>query len=231
MIISSKICIACHKEKKIDFFHKDSFSEDGFRSKCAECIASLRIRKREKRNNKDLLGVTFGKLTVIGKKFKISKRGVRTSFSWKCACKCGRFCFYKPFNLETGQLKSCGCSHTLRGKDNSRHKGYEEIPAAFFSVAKNGAKRRKIVFKISMEDLWRQYLNQNKKCALSGIDLKFPKSSHGPRENISLDRIDSKKGYTKDNIQFIHKKINVMKMDSKEEDFIKMCKTIAEYNK
>ena len=45
----------------------------------------------------------------------------------------------------------------------------------------------------------------------------------------SLDRIDSKKGYTIDNIQWVHKDVNKMKMDLQEEDFFRIVKEIYEY--
>ncbi len=47
----------------------------------------------------------------------------------------------------------------------------------------------------------------------------------------SLDRIDSTKGYTLDNIQWIHKDLNKMKMNFANDYFIKTCKLVAENNK
>ena len=44
----------------------------------------------------------------------------------------------------------------------------------------------------------------------------------------SLDRIDSNKGYTIDNVQWVHKDINKMKMDLEEDVFIDNCKLIIE---
>ena len=65
-------------------------------------------------------------------------------------------------------------------------------------------------------------LKQNKKCALSGIDLIF-EANHGKIEgNISLDRIDSQKGYTINNVQWVHKDINFMKQDFAENYFLDM---------
>jgi len=59
-------------------------------------------------------------------------------------------------------------------------------------------------------------------CALSGVKLD---------ENTwSPDRIDSKKGYTKENLQFVHKDINLMKNKFPEDYFIEMCKKGAENN-
>ena len=54
--------------------------------------------------------------------------------------------------------------------------------------------------------------------------------SMGKNGSASLDRIDSKKGYTEENVQWIHKDVNSMKMDYNEDYFIKMCQLIVEKN-
>ena len=43
----------------------------------------------------------------------------------------------------------------------------------------------------------------------------------------SLDRKNSSLDYTKDNIQWVHKDVNYMKMSLSEKYFIKLCKLIA----
>jgi hypothetical protein len=47
----------------------------------------------------------------------------------------------------------------------------------------------------------------------------------------SLDRIDSSKGYVIDNVQWLHRDINMMKQRFSQEYFINICKHIAENNK
>jgi hypothetical protein len=46
-----------------------------------------------------------------------------------------------------------------------------------------------------------------------------------------LDRIDSSKGYTIDNVQWVHKIVNIMKHDVEEKEFFNWCKLITERNK
>ena len=55
--------------------------------------------------------------------------------------------------------------------------------------------------------------------AKSKADLKL--------QTASLDRIDSTKGYSKDNIQWVHKDINCMKMDFSQQYFIDLCVKVA----
>ena len=53
----------------------------------------------------------------------------------------------------------------------------------------------------------------------------------GKNQTASLDRIDSSKGYTKNNVQWLHKDINIMKRDFPEEKFLFLCKQIVKNHK
>jgi hypothetical protein len=43
----------------------------------------------------------------------------------------------------------------------------------------------------------------------------------------SLDRIDSKVGYTKNNVQWVHKDVNNAKQDFEEDYFFNMCREVV----
>lgn len=116
-----------------------------------------------------------------------------------------------------------------------------ELTGSFYNATKQRAKYRNIEFNVSKEFLWNLFLEQNKKCALSGIPLKLltfnkwsdtGKSRHYDTSmiNASLDRIDSDKGYTEDNVQWIHKVVNIMKNTLAENDFIYFCKKVSNNN-
>lgn len=63
-----------------------------------------------------------------------------------------------------------------------------------------------------------------KYCPLLGIEMFVTESRKGSKHSsFSLDRIDSSKGYTKDNVWVISHKANSMKSDSNYEDFKKMA--------
>ncbi len=59
------------------------------------------------------------------------------------------------------------------------------------------------------------------------LDL-FDCDLYGER-TASLDRIDSSKGYTKDNIQWVHKHVNLMKHKFDQKYFVDICKLIANH--
>ena len=47
------------------------------------------------------------------------------------------------------------------------------------------------------------------------------------KNTASLDRIDSSKGYVEGNVQWVHKMINMSKQQYSQEEFIDMCKAVA----
>jgi hypothetical protein len=94
--------------------------------------------------------------------------------------------------------------------------------------ARNRAKYKNLEFNITLNDLEELFKTQNNICPYSGLELTH--SYDGNKFNtISLDRIDSNKGYTKDNIQIISSLVNEMKNSLDNNDFLHMIKKIYEY--
>lgn len=172
----------------------------------------------------DLTNKKFNSLTVIKLVGKTSKKAK----IWECLCDCGNICKYQAYEIKGGYIKSCGCSHFRCNNNSPLWKGYGEISSQHFNSIKNHAKSRNIEFNITIEEMWNLFLQQNRKCALTGLILEF-KKSHKDTKTASLDRIDSNKFYTIDNIQWVHKDINCMKMDLSNEEFYKYCKLVADH--
>jgi hypothetical protein len=181
-------------------------------------------------------------IPIIGKKYfnlkVLRRKGSRKNQkNWECICDCGKICERLNNELVGSNYlklrKSCGCFLNREGIDSPIFKGYKELPHRVFSKIKGEAAKRNIDFNITIEEMWNLFLKQNRKCALTGVKIYFPKSSKD--ENIgnrtaSLDRIDSGKGYTIDNVQWVHKDVNIMKRDIKQDRFIEICDTISKYN-
>ena len=104
--------------------------------------------------------------------------------------------------------------------------GYEEIPGSWFTKYFLRANKTKRTGTITIQDVWDLYLKQNKKCALSGVEISFTKEEGG--YSASIDRIDSSKEYDLDNIQIVHKDVNIMKNRYNQDYFINFCKLISE---
>ena len=78
--------------------------------------------------------------------------------------------------------------------------------------------------------MWDLFIKQNKKCALSGLDIEFSRKLKDGTTTASLDRIDSSKGYIQNNVQWVHKDINRIKQNLDQEKFIELCKMVAKEN-
>lgn len=87
-------------------------------------------------------------------------------------------------------------------------------------------------FNITKSDIQTLNLIQGGKCALTGWVLDWEPAYNGKRDcpptRASIDRIDSSKGYTLDNIQLVCDMANRLKSAYSQEEFIAMCKAIAE---
>jgi len=166
---------------------------------------------------KDISGKKFGKLIAIQDVGKDPNDNVK----WKCLCHCGNKIVATIGSLTSGHTQSCGCGiyQYKKGKYNYRWKGFQDIPIRYWHNIKNMALKRKIDFNISIEDAWEVYINQNKRCVYINEIIPFSVDSSLKNNIASVDRIDSSKGYCKDNIQWIHKDINNIKWDMTEEEF------------
>lgn len=167
----------------------------------------------------DLVGKEIGDLKVL----EFHKINIGGNCVFKCQClKCDKISYPTGSALNGGYTEKCARCHI--------HKSYVgEISGRYFTQIKLKAKYRKILFEITQADVWEQFLKQDRKCALSGIVLTWQDSKKDDRGTASIDRRDSNIGYTKENIQIVHKHINIMKSNHNEDYFIDLCKKVGVY--
>jgi hypothetical protein len=110
-----------------------------------------------------------------------------------------------------------------RKKLNSTIQGRAKI---FLRNAKNSALKRNQVFEITIEDIVNAWEIQEKICAYSGREMTL---LHGQLNTVSIERIDSKIGYTKDNTILVCQAINRMKSDFEFEEFFDLCKDVTKF--
>lgn len=174
-------------------------------------------------------GDKFGFFTVVEKSNRKTSSG---GIYWIVECCCGQVRDITRWDLVNLVRNSCGCKKKT-GKEHGRWKGFGDISSKHWHSAKGGAKRRGISFEISIQDAWEVFKNQNGKCALTGEAIKFSSSIKDSKNNpttASLDRIDSSKGYTRENIQWLHKRINELKWDNSNKELIDLCRKVVNYN-
>lgn len=168
-------------------------------------------------------GDKFNSLTYVCK-FDIKSRR-RHLF----ICDCGGYTFQRVYSVKHGNILTCGCQRYER--DNLFFfKGLGLLSGNYFGKLKASAKKRNHEFNITLDEIWCMFLEQAAKCALSGIEIDLSKSYGRKKQTASLDRKDATKGYTIDNVQWVHKNINFMKQSMTNEEFINWCKLVSQYN-
>ena len=113
---------------------------------------------------------------------------------------------------------------------NRKKRSHHTIPGRYLYNLKHSAKLRNLEFNLTLDQLWELFIRQNKTCALSGISIGFHKPGEKyTTQTASVDRIDSNLGYTINNIRWVHKDINYMKMDLTDDRFFYLCKEIIKH--
>lgn len=105
-------------------------------------------------------------------------------------------------------------------------------PKNFISGVLNHAATRKqhLGFDIDLIYLLGLYTEQQGRCAISGAEMTYSAGNGRTYTNISLDRIDSAKGYMRGNVQFVCDIVNRMKSDLTQAAFLDWCRVLVEYN-
>ncbi len=202
-------------------------------SKQKGCSISL-IHHYLKKNNIetpkiDLSNKKFNMIKVLG--FSHIKKQAKY---WKCVCDCGKEIFLCTQEVNKASAISCGCYKKSKefSRKNKLWNGHEDIHIKWWNNCIRGAKRRNLNFSFTIEYAWNLYLKQNKKCALSNLDISFSKTTRGwqyGETTASMDRINPKMGYVEGNIQWVHKDINFMKNDYDQKYFLNIVKLIYEH--
>jgi hypothetical protein len=160
----------------------------------------------------EVLNERFGELTVLSKVDSKNKHS-----RYKCSCTCGKTVYVSAYDLISKRRISCGCI-------KQRKTVYD--PLRYF--LKRMKRRVKESTDIDIHFLWDLYMMQGGKCFYTGIDLVLDENN---AYTVSIDRIDSSKGYVKDNIVLTCRNINLFKNVLSANEFMNMLETIREIDK
>jgi hypothetical protein len=143
-------------------------------------------------------------LTIVGHSIVEQSNGRKRNY-YQCKCDCGspKIVQVEAFKLKSGRFKSCGCKRASVG-GISNTKEYRMWKSAQERASKKGWD-----FSIQVEDIVIP-----ERCPLLNKKLIFGDKQYTP----SLDRVDSKKGYTPDNIWVISHRANQIKNDASLEE-------------
>ncbi len=169
-------------------------------------------------NRKVKVGDTHDKWLVVSE-----TKGVNGELLWISLCECSNIETLSGNQLLSDEKKCCReCAMKGKRIGNIYHH--------YFSKIKSNAEARDLPFELTEEMLPELLAKQHSKCALSGVPIWFaidiPTHESGG-STASIDRINSDIGYIPSNVRFIHKDLNVMKMDFDVDAFIQMCHNVA----
>ena len=189
---------------------------------------------------KNLVGKKFGRLTVVS---MANERGNRGQIKWNCVCDCGNLHTVTGECLRGGKAKSCGCLK-LEYIEKNKFKKNPNREEAILKVQYNHLIRRHNE-KSSEEVIdFKTFCQLSKsKCHYCGLDfsksIEDRNSESKTKKKISsvvlkingIDRLDSSKGYTKDNVVPCCKYCNNAKAEMTKNQFLEWIKKVYEFNK
>ena len=179
----------------------------------------LRKESTRQRSLIDLTGNKYGKLCV--ENFSHIDRFGHSI--WLCKCICGGYTLASGDNLTRNHTTSCGCSRISAMKKIGERKRLcygEACLNALFYRYKLGAKRRNFIFNISREIFQKKTSENCSYCGSSPKQIQRGGRTNGDYTYNGLDRIDSSKGYTEDNVVPCCGRCNEAKMATDQKEFL-----------
>ena len=206
-----KTCTTCNIEKDIAEFHKNKTGKYGVKSICKPCNIARSKAHQSTLNNK------------------------RSTEPKKCS-KCHEIKDAEHFSSKKvnsdGLFSQCRACENIRTKALRDKWTLEQFLRNTINVSRRGAKRRTkgqrdVPFDLDLDDLMNLWNEQRGLCNMSGVQLTHTSSGI---YNGSIDRIDSSKGYTIDNIQLLSVIAQTIKWDNDMDTFKHLIKNIVEYD-
>ena len=125
-------------------------------------------------------------------------------------------------------------SDTVTCSNTCWHREYRSSDEGWAKDSIRKAKKRASVIEKGFDITWQFLLDlleeQNRRCSITGIEFRFKSDFEGRMDQYraSVDRIDSNKGYTKDNVQLVCAQVNIMKHQSTEKELLFWATKIVE---
>jgi hypothetical protein len=224
-----KKCGKCLDIKEELEFSENKKKKDGLASICKTCHSQYRKEHYLKNKDKVIIQVNEYRTNNPDIYLKISKNRIN-SFSKKAGrtievkcIKCDNILYQSKNEILIN--KSAYCSKECKSIDcKSNYHFYLK------SIEKRVIKSN---MDFDLDEFFLQDLLENKqynKCKVTNISIKLKSKGDitSLHETASLDRINSNKGYTKDNVQWVCLGVNYMKLDYSNNELHYLLKLIKE---
>jgi hypothetical protein len=209
-----KICKLCNKDLHITNFWKNPSVKDGYFNKCKVCANKVKdinaIKKQEYLQDNlwtcPICGITLSLITDN---------------------------FYKRNDSATGFQNRCKkCSQKDPTKVNRliQKDNLEYYLKDRFHGAKNRAIKKQVIFNLTLDYLLELWNKQKGLCQLTKIKMTHTILEGKLSTNASIDKINPLLGYTKDNVQLVCNRANMMKSNISIEELKYFCNLILQNN-
>lgn len=229
--METKKCGKCDNVKSVNDFNK-SKRKGGLSFLCKVCHSEYRKEHYKKNKEKVIAQVNeyrfkhpekYENVQRVNGLNNPNKKAGRVLESNCCVCQ--SIIFVSKKDLLTNKEKYC--SKECRYKNNKSPYHH------YLRGIKKRAEAKKIEFDLT-EEFIKELLevSQNNKCSITNCPIKIKNSGETTLyDTASLDRIDSKLGYIKGNVQWVMLGINYLKLDFDINELHKTLKLIKEnYN-
>ncbi len=210
---------------------------------CEVCDKPFPTSKRCFKNRKPICRTCSNRQAQLERsEIRLELKKQRDSLVEKVCKKCSTLknieLFQKQYFKDGSYCVRHKCIECCKEESNLRYQknraegnklSWNKSPESYISKLFYKASKRNKEFSIQKEYLFSLYEKQNGLCAISGEKLTFDKDNVS--SNISLDRIDSAKGYIEGNIQLVCAHINIMKWNKSTEELLSWCEKIMAYAK
>lgn len=191
-----KICSKCKISHPLSMYYKNKNTKDGYHSQCNDCAKEYVLHNKE----------------AIALKDKEYRTRTRES----------RILYEKEYRLRNKEALSLHSKQTYyQNKEDNHIKIMANWERHMLKNTKANAKRRSIECTLILSDIVVPI-----KCPYLNIPLTRIIGKGIVSTNASLDRIDSTKGYTPDNIQVISYLANTIKNNATKEQLTIFAKNI-----
>lgn len=131
-----------------------------------------------------------------------------------------------------GRDSECIACRRVRSRAQSKIRATTNA-AAFFSallrVSRRQAPRRGLQFDITLSDVMKLWQDQRGRCALTGRDMTHIRGQGRVTSNASLDRVDPRAGYTRDNVRLVCCIVNFMRNQFSDTELVDWARAIVTF--
>jgi len=186
-------------------------------------------RSHQPRQRLNLVGAKIGSLTVIEK--STEEREHHRSASWICRCDCGNLITMRSDVLYREKDARCkSCRKAAQKQKITKVDRFEIAIGGIYISYRARAKKRGYFFDLTRDECDKLFLSDCHYCGnppQGNFRTGYKPTEAGLKYN-GIDRVNNELGYIPGNIVACCRFCNVAKRDMSYEDFLALCRRIAE---